>query len=184
MDRSAMFRRWHRRRMTEDYYATDPPVTEALLSVEEFEGQIWEPCCGEGWMSDVLLAHGYDVLSTDLIDRGYGTGGVNFLEQYRRVPNIVTNPPYIDNRHRSIVVHALNLAERKVAMLLTASMLSDRYFIRLLAASPLKAIYFLDFRVYTFRDGDRDWPSLNWSMAWVVWDKQYTGLPFVKFIRG
>jgi hypothetical protein len=171
------------RRLSGDYYATDQPITEALLSVEKFEGLIWEPCAGEGWISEVLLSHGYEVLSTDLFDRGYGIGGVNFLKENRRVPNIVTNPPYIDNRHRMVVAHALNLAQRKVAMLLTASMLSDRYFIRLMAGSPLKAVCFLDFRHYTFRDGNRFQPSLNWSMAWVVWDRQYKGLPFVRFIR-
>jgi len=46
----------------------------ALLSVETFEGSIWEPACGDGAISKVLLAAGFDVVSTDLIDRGFGTG--------------------------------------------------------------------------------------------------------------
>jgi hypothetical protein len=172
------------RRLTGDYYATDQPITEALLSVEKFDGLIWEPCCGEGWISEVLLSHGHEVVSTDLFDRGYGTGGVNFLKQNRRVPNIVSNPPYIDGLYRTFMAHALNLAQRKVAMLLTASMVGDRPALRLMAASPLKAFYFLDFKQYTFRDGDRNFPSLNWTLVWVVWDRAYVGLPFVKFIRG
>jgi len=42
--------------------------------VESFEGQIWEPACGDGAISRVLEAAGYQVISTDLIDRGYGQG--------------------------------------------------------------------------------------------------------------
>ena len=33
-------------RQKDDFYATPAPSTEALLSVEQFEGDIWEPCCG------------------------------------------------------------------------------------------------------------------------------------------
>lgn len=60
-------------RERDDFYATPAPSTEALLSVEQFEGNIWEPCCGEGHISRVLEDAGYTVQSTDLVDRGYGT---------------------------------------------------------------------------------------------------------------
>ena len=55
-----------------DYYATEPKATEWLCKLEQFEGQILEPSCGEGHMSRVLEAAGYDVESRDLVDRGYG----------------------------------------------------------------------------------------------------------------
>jgi hypothetical protein len=65
------------------------------LSVEHFEGTIWEPACGDGAISKVLEAAGYDVISTDLIDRGFGQGGVDFLKTTKALGrNIVTNPPY------------------------------------------------------------------------------------------
>lgn len=35
-------------RQKDDYYATPPEATDALLSVESFEGGVFEPCCGEG----------------------------------------------------------------------------------------------------------------------------------------
>ena len=66
-------------RETNDYYATEPKVTELLLELEQFNNKILEPACGEGHISEVLKAHGYDVTSTDLIDRGYGRGGIDFL---------------------------------------------------------------------------------------------------------
>lgn len=58
-----------------DYYATDPIAVEHLLRLETFSTNIWEPACGEGHMSKVLTEAGYNVKSTDLIDRGYGKGG-------------------------------------------------------------------------------------------------------------
>lgn len=59
-------------RQREDYYATEPKATEWLCKLERFEGRILEPSCGEGHMSEVLKAAGYEVVSRDLVDRGYG----------------------------------------------------------------------------------------------------------------
>ena len=55
-----------------DYYATDPRAVEMLLELEQFSPVIWEPACGEGHISKVLQAHSYEVISTDLIYRGFG----------------------------------------------------------------------------------------------------------------
>ena len=78
-----------------DYYATEPKAITYLLEVEKFEGSIWENACGEGHLSKELIKNGYDVVSTDLIDRGYGTGGVDFFKcDEPKATNIVTNPPY------------------------------------------------------------------------------------------
>lgn len=55
-----------------DYYATDPKAMYKLLEFETFDKNIWEPACGEGNLSEVLKEKGYNVYSTDLINRGYG----------------------------------------------------------------------------------------------------------------
>ena len=55
-----------------DYYATDPKAVEMLLELEQFAPVIWEPACGEGHISKVLQAHGYEVISTDIVYRGFG----------------------------------------------------------------------------------------------------------------
>src|ERR1700674_3667292 len=62
-----------------DFYPTPPEAVRALLSVEQFDGTIWEPACGYGAISRELEAHGHSVVSTDLIDRGYGQSGSDFL---------------------------------------------------------------------------------------------------------
>lgn len=66
-----------------EFYPTPPEATRALLSVEEFDGDIWEPACGDGAISEVLKAQGYIVHSTDLIMRGYEDGRLDFLKSVR-----------------------------------------------------------------------------------------------------
>lgn len=68
-----------REREKHDYYATEPKAVEFLLKLEKFNNSIWEPACGEGHISNVLCKNGYSVKSTDLINRGFGIGGVDFL---------------------------------------------------------------------------------------------------------
>ena len=62
-----------------DFYATPDWVTEALLQRFQFRGPIWEPCCGAGAMSTALAPHGYQMVSTDIADCGFGTQVLNFL---------------------------------------------------------------------------------------------------------
>ena len=62
-----------------DFYPTPPDMTRALLNVETFPRVIHEPACGDGAMAHELGNAGYNVVATDLIDRGYGTAPVDFL---------------------------------------------------------------------------------------------------------
>ena len=80
-----------------DFYATPPECTAVLL--ENYggmfrSGRVWEPACGDGAISKVLEADGLDVVSTDLQDRGYGEGGMNFLTSDCSCQSIITNPPF------------------------------------------------------------------------------------------
>lgn len=64
--------------------------------------QVWDPCCGAGDISTVLQQHGHEVISTDLIDRRYGRGGLDFLLQTTALARaIVTNPPFSVPRRSS-----------------------------------------------------------------------------------
>jgi len=95
--------------------------------VVAFDGPIWEPACGEGHISKVLLAAGHEVASTDLIDRGFGVGGIDFpRERANQARHIVTNPPYGRGLGDAFVLKALELAAPAggtVAMLLNVASL-------------------------------------------------------------
>jgi hypothetical protein len=82
-----------RRLRSDDFHETPPEAVEALLAVERFDGPIWEPACGRGAISRVLESHGHVVVSSHLVNRGYGEGRVDFLLEWGpRAANVITNP--------------------------------------------------------------------------------------------
>jgi hypothetical protein len=102
----------------DDLYETPEEATRALLRVEPLRGTIWEPACGRGAIARVLTAAGCSVISSDLVDRGFGIGGVDFLMETAAMSEadcIVTNPPF--KLADEFVRHALRLVP-KVIMLL------------------------------------------------------------------
>lgn len=105
-----------------DFYRTWPPATRALCRLERLSevGTIWEPACGDGAMSEVMIAEGCDVASTDLHDRGYGYSGVDFLNLYDdltpRFDAIVTNPPFARGQVVAFADRALRLAKKRVIL--------------------------------------------------------------------
>ena len=106
-------------RAAHDFYATDPLCVDALLRAEPWlAGQrIWEPACGQGHISKALKRYGCHVTSSDLIERGYGRGGVDFLRtKVLRAPVIVTNPPF--SLDVEFVQQALTMGAERVVMLL------------------------------------------------------------------
>ena len=114
-------------RQREDYYATEPKATEWLCKLERFEGRILEPSCGEGHMSRVLEAAGYEVVSRDLVDRGYGeVADFLAIDNLEWDGNIVTNPPY--KYAQQFVEKALSIIPKgkKVAMFLKLTFLEGK----------------------------------------------------------
>lgn len=125
-----------------DYYATEPKAAELLLGVESFSRTIWECACGEGHLAEVFRKHGYCVKATDLIDRGYGLGGVNFLrENVIFHGDIITNPPY--RYAKEFVEHALETVADgfKVAMFLRLQFLEGKTRKALFQKYPPKRVY-------------------------------------------
>jgi hypothetical protein len=128
-------------REAHDFYATDPYAAEILLEQETFKRGIWEPACGQGHLSKVFQRHGYVVISTDLIDRGFGIGGIDFLSITKGKfdlshTDIVTNPPY--GLGKEFVQHALDLLPDggKVAMFLKLTFMESKARKELFVTTP------------------------------------------------
>lgn len=124
-------------RQREDYYATEPKATEWLCRMEQFEGRILEPSCGEGHISEVLKTAGYEVVSRDLIDRGYGeVADFLAIDNLAWDGNIVTNPPY--RYAQEFVEKALSIIPegKKVAMFLKLTFLEGKARRHLFRATP------------------------------------------------
>lgn len=165
-----------------DYYATDPKALEMLLEHEQFAGPIWEPACGGGHLSEVLIKHGYNVLSTDLIDRGYGTGGINFFDWKEPFDgDILTNPPYSEGGE--FVQHALDLIPigHKVAMFLKVTFLEGKKRRKLYDTKQLKAVYVFSERIVCGKNGIFPKGSAV-AYAWYIWEKGYNADPVIKWL--
>ena len=171
------------RREKNDFYPTPPEGTRALLAVERFEGPIWEPACGDGAISRVLQDAGYDVSSSDLIDRGYGEPRVDFLMEWKsRAPNIVTNPPF--KLAQQFVERALALTTGKVAILARLAWLEGKARRSMFEATPLARVWVFSERLTMLRggwDGGKGGGSMT-AFAWFVWDHRHKGPPTLGWI--
>jgi hypothetical protein len=88
-----------------DFYPTPTNATEALFRVEKFEGNVLEPACGDGAMSEIIKKYNF---SSQPISTGYGA---QHLQKMREaIPGVMLN----DENRRLIGIigaHALDAME-------------------------------------------------------------------------
>lgn len=163
-----------------DFYPTPPKATEALFRVERFEGNVLEPACGDGVMSDIIKKYN-PVTSWELHDRGYGKTGVDFLTTgLESFDNVITNPPY--KLAAKFVNTAKMVADKKVAMLLKLAFLEGQGRQTLFRDTtfPLKAVYVFSNRLSFSPTGSGSSGLI--AFAWFVWDKDYQGKAYIDWI--
>lgn len=177
-----------------DFYATDPRALELFLEQLEKDNlklhkTIWECACGAGHLSKLLERKGYKVLSSDLINRGYGKYGVDFLqvepsEIYKDV-DILTNPPYkFAQDFVSKAIELLSL-DHYCIMILKIQFLEGQTRKKLFEKYPPQYVYVHSTRQLCVINGEFDKyrgksPALCY--AWFVWKKGYSGETIVRWI--
>ena len=174
-----------------EFYPTPPEAVRALLSVESFDGSIWEPACGNGAIAKVLKDAGHQVVSTDLVNHGYGFSGHDFLKSTKPLAkHIITNPPYgthglADAFVRRALLHVRETGGSVVMLLNLRSLChaqrSDKF-----RKTPPAAIYAID--------GITCWPNGQKAGAgksiqqqqyyWAVWKPNHTGCPRFWWLSG
>jgi hypothetical protein len=160
-----------------DYYATEPIALEKFLDAYVkrdgciLRQNIWEPACGEGHLSEVLLDRGYRVQSTDLINRGYGDGVVDFLKSTVDIgyTDILTNPPF--KVAEEFVRHGLTLSSR-VIIFQRIHFLESLKRKELFRECPLRYVYVHSARVGTAMNGDFDkYKAKAMCYAWYIFER-------------
>jgi transposase len=160
----------------EDFYPTPACAILPFLAEEKFDGLVWEPACGQGHMSKLLIAAGYDVLSTDLIDRGYGIGNHDFHSSPFTATHVVTNPPY--KEAQKFVETALAKTSMKVAVFVQTSFLTGVKRGKWLRTAPLARVYRFSRRITLWVDGkepDKKNGSGCIDYIWCVFVPGHTG---------
>lgn len=172
-------------RQRDDYYATEPKATEWLCRLEQFDGRILEPSCGEGHMSEVLKEAGYDVVSRDLVDRGYGeVADFLAIDNVGFDGNIVTNPPY--KFAQKFVEKALSIIPKgkKVAMFLKLTFLEGKARRALFKSSPPCRIWVSSSRLKCAMNGDFNaFEGSATAYALFVWEKGFHGDTKIKWFN-
>ena len=175
-----------RDRVENDYYATPPESTLKLLEVEEFKGNVLEPCCGEGHISEVLKEKDYEVFSNDLVNRGYGESFKDFLnDNFETYDNIITNPPF--KYAKEFIEKSLEITTGKVAMFCKIQLLEGVSRKEMFESTPLKTVYVFTKRQNPLRNGSpvdengKKWAS-TMCFAWFVWEHGYEGKPNIEWL--
>jgi len=162
----------------DDFHETPRVAIEALLKVEDFDGPVWEPACGYGAISKVLEAHGIPVVSTDLVERGYGQGRIDFLmEMGPRAPNIITNPPF--KLAAEFACKAASFSPAKVALLCRLGWLEGKSRRLMFMRTGLARVWVFSGRLpMMHRVGWAGKESTSAiAFAWFVWDRDHYGPP-------
>lgn len=164
-------------REKDDFYATPPKEVKNILNKEKLYGTILENSCGAGHIAEVVKEQ-YpfnDVIATDLIDRGYGEGGLDFLsDDYPYADNIDTiimNPPF--KLIEDFVIKSLKIVQKKVVLLARLQFVESitRYESIFSKAPPTRIWFYVD-RINPVKNGNfEQYKSPSMTFAWYVWDK-------------
>lgn len=168
-----------------DYDPTPPEATAAFLSVaadrlRQIGGPVWEPAVGGGHMADELVRGGFEVIGSDVVDRGWPGTQVSSLYEFAMPPGgariAVTNPPYCEvsarDGHGRWLRHLMGLGLDYVALLLNADWVfarqngMDELHARFPVSIEYKCCWKIDFR------GGGSPPQRN---TWFVWDCAWQG---------
>jgi len=176
-----------------DFYATKPSALEIALKVWEQDGveldHVWECACGMGHLAEVLRKEGKLLLATDLIDRGYGQGGVDFLGEYfmdRKTTyggDILTNPPF--KLAEKFVEKGISLLEEgnKLFLFLKIQFLEGQRRKELFGKHPPKYVYVYSARQLCCKDGEFEkYTATTQCYAWYIWEKGFTGETTLRWI--
>lgn len=175
-------------RQNEDFYATDPIAAELLLKEEKFSHNIWECACGQKHLSGVFEKYGYNIRSSDLIDR-CGNGVFDFLSMENQSwdGDIITNPPY--KYASEFIYKSLSVIQQgnKVAMFLKLQFMEGKERKHLFTKFPPKTVYVSSSRILCAKNGDFEGLKASGgsavAYAWYVWEKGFKGNTTVKWIN-
>lgn len=176
-------------REVNDFYATDPQALEIFLKALDRDGiklhhYIWECACGMGHLSNVLKNKGYEVYSTDLINRGYGIGGIDFLDSTPfGIDDILTNPPY--KYAKEFVEHSLDILKDGCycVMFLKIQFLEGQERRKLFDKYPPKYVYVNSARQTCYINGDMsNKMSSATCYCWFIWEKGFKGETIIRWV--
>jgi len=178
-----------RERIENDFYATPYASVHAILRKETLKGSILEPACGSGNISQILKMYYPNqlIVSTDLVDRGYGIPNVDFLTHDfgKKFDNVITNPPF--KYAQQFIEKGLEWSNDKVLMFAKVQLLEGQARRKMWDAVPLKYVYVFSERQNPlpnntlFNEKGKKWNS-TMCFSWFVFQHGFHGEPSIKWL--
>lgn len=176
------------KREENDFYATNPKALILLLDKLKqdeviLNKKIWECACGKGHLSKELLNKGYEVVSSDLVDRGYGEVK-DFLKCNEVFDgDILTNPPFMlaeDFIKKSMIL----LKEgNKLILLLKIQFVEGQKRKKLFEKYNIKYVYAHSSRQQCSKNADfKHLNATTQFYAWFIFEKGYIGDTLLRWI--
>lgn len=191
-------------RQEDDFYATDPKALRMLIEdgcsdwlnshftrVQRRHAPIWECACGNGSLASILKFSkgGFEVIATDLKDRGYGISGKDFLQMdadwlyhntFYKIDTILTNPPY--SLATEFIEHALDILPYGglyIAFMNIGYLAGQKRWQRVYQFGTLREVYVFSKRMEVWKNGEppKDKCGSIANYAWYVFQKGYKGQP-------
>ena len=191
-------------RETDDFYATDPEALRKLIEdgcsewlskhfrkTQRHHAPVWECAYGNGNLASILKFSlgGFEVIATDLKDRGYGLSGKDFLKMdadwlYHNtlytVDTILTNPPY--SLANEFILHALDILPDGgvyIALMNISYLCGQKRYETIYSKGMLREVYLFRKRIECWRNNDRETygGKAMADFAWYVFQKGYNGQP-------
>ena len=174
-------------RIKNDFYATEPLAIELaqdMFKETKLNKRVWECACGDGNISEVLLKLGYNVKSSDLIDRGYGKQ-IDFLKYNKKVKcDILTNPPF--KELEKFVIKAMEILEDgyKFYCFCKIQTLEGKARKKLFEKYNPKFVYVYSMRAGIIPNNDLKHNKLlkTFCFCWIIFEKGYCGLTELRWI--
>lgn len=167
-----------------DFYATSPEAIIELLKVFTLKN-VWECACGQGHLAVPLKQKGILKRASDLVNRGYGEGNIDFLlENSSYDGDIVTNPPF--KRAEEFVKKGMEILHtgRHLCLFLKLQFLESKGREKLFEEYPPKYVFVSRRRIMTAKNGDfNKYQSSALAYAWFVWEKGFIGEPVIKWFN-
>lgn len=161
-------------RNANDFYIEPRWCIEALIKAVPFRGGIHDPACGTGKIPITFMAKGFFASGSDLIDRGFGSSGINFLKDIHAYENVVTNPPY--NLSEEFIINSLAHTKRRTAILARIAFLASQKRHALFTECPPEKVVILSRRPSIPPGGHGIIPQGGKTdFCWIVWNRGHVG---------
>jgi len=177
------------KREENDFYATNPKALRLLLNKLKqdniiLNNNIWECSCGQGHLSKELLDNGYKVISSDLIDRGYGEVK-DFLKCKDKFNgDILTNPPF--KLAEDFIEKSMNLLSKgnKLILFLKIQFIEGQRRNKLFKKYNIKYVYAHSSRQQCSKNADFEHLNATTQFyAWFIFEKGYVGDTILRWLK-